>query len=98
MKRLPNLTEQNERFLRAMAYMREDPRLVAVLEYLFDECAPYLVAKCKNGEGVNLFRDQGAAQMIDDLRDISLNAGKWLSAILEKKKKQVAIKEGTGNG
>lgn len=92
--RLKRLEMPDEQVLRAFIGLKGNPAFDRILTYLFDEAGPIIVERLKVGrQPIDVCWDQGAAQVLDDLRDISVSAPDWLGKQLLRKQQ----KEGTGN-
>lgn len=89
---MKTLTRPDEKVIRAFLRLKGNQDFEIIKEYLLDESLPSIDRRLHVGEGVKLFRDQGAALVIEDLRDIILSGEKWLNDILMNKKR-----EGTGH-
>jgi hypothetical protein len=83
--------------LRAFASLKDNIAFDRIKTYLFDEAEPLILERLKiQAQPIQVCWDQGAAQVLDDLRDISVNAADWLGKELLRKQ-QKEQKEGTSN-
>ena len=78
----------------SFARLNGNPDFERIKTYLFDQADPYITRILKlSKEPILVCWNQGAAQTLDDIRDISVNAADWLGKELLKHQQ----KEGTGN-
>jgi hypothetical protein len=95
--KLRRLEYPDDQVLLAFMQLRDNPAFERIKIYLFDEAEPILVERLKiQAQPIQVCWDQGAAQVLDDLRDISVNASDWYAKERERKQ-QKGQKEGTGN-
>lgn len=92
--RLKRLEMPDEQVLRAFIALKGNAAFERILTYLFDEAEPIIVERLKvEQRPIVVCWDQGAAQTLDDLREISVSAPDWLGKQLLRKQQ----KEGTTN-
>ena len=88
-----HLSQPSDDVLKAISRLEDNQDFQAVLTYLLDESAPVIGQKMKTMRDDVTYRwMQGAAQLLDDLRNITANAVGWMGKRLLAKQK-----EGTGN-
>lgn len=81
MKRLP---KPDERTLRAFVKGDWDD----IRHYLLNECLPAINNELHITEGPHLYRGQGAAQVLDDISELTIRAADYLTAFINAKKQR----------